>query len=43
MSYFEQKPSGATKPKPLIPHVDICQECNGRGIVASESFPEINS
>lgn len=43
MSYFEQKLDGVTKPKELVPHVDMCQDCNGRGIVSSESFPKVNT
>jgi len=31
-----------SKPKPLVPHVDKCQNCDGRGINESEDFPEVN-
>ena len=43
MRYFEANFDGVTKPKPLIPHVDACENCNGHGIIASENFPKVNN
>jgi len=42
MTYFEQGFSWVRKPKLLVPHVDKCHDCGGRGIIDSDDFPKIN-
>jgi len=40
---YRQGVINAPKPKNLIPHIDNCNYCEGTGLKASESFPEVNN
>lgn len=31
------------KPKILVPHIDICLNCAGSGLVPAENFPEVDT
>ncbi len=39
---FEQGIAWITRPKALVPHIDICKNCHWYGILKSQAFPEIN-
>ena len=43
--HLQQFEEGRTwvKPKPLVPHIDICGDCAGTGLEASSSFPEVHT
>jgi len=43
MKKFEEGIAGSTQPKPLIPHIDICRDCSGTGLVSSDNFPEMDT
>ncbi len=39
LKFFEQGQVGVMRPKALVPHIDICWDCSGSGLVHSEDFP----
>ena len=32
-----------TQPKILIPHIDICRDCTGSGLVSCDNIPEVDT
>lgn len=43
LKQFEQGYDWVTKPKILIPHIDICRDCAGSGLVFSDNFPKMDT